>query len=87
MSTWNPAKEIKHPELGNLDVGADADIAALRVDKGKFGLVDSAGAVNSGAQNIVAELTIRSGRVVWDLNGRASQDWKTFQYNRKKWTK
>src|SRR6185436_2424937 len=73
MSTWNPAKEIKHPELGNLDVGADADIAVLRVDKGKFGLVDSAGAVNSGAQNIVAELTIRSGRVVWDLNGRASQ--------------
>ena len=33
------------------------------------------------------ELTVRRGRVVWDLNARASQDWKTFKYDRKKWTK
>src|SRR5579884_253943 len=26
MSTWNPAKEIRRPKLGNLDVGADADL-------------------------------------------------------------
>jgi dihydroorotase len=36
MSTWNPAKEIKRTQLGNLDVGAEADVAVLRVDKGKF---------------------------------------------------
>lgn len=87
MSTWNPAKEIKRLELGNLDVGAEADIAVLRVDKGQFGFIDSAGAVNSGNQGIVPEITIRAGRVVWDLNGRASQDWKSFRYDRKKWTK
>jgi dihydroorotase len=87
MSTWNPAREIKRTELGNLDVGSEADVAVLRVDKGQFGFIDSAGAGNSGDQMIVAELTVRGGRVVWDLNGRASQNWKTFNYDRKKWTK
>ena len=27
MSTWNPAKEIKRPLLGNLDPGAEADVS------------------------------------------------------------
>ena len=87
MSTSNPARQIKRPQLGNLDVGAEADIAVLRVDNGKFGFVDSAGAVNNGSQMIVAELTLRKGRVVWDLNGRAADNWKSFKYDRKKWTR
>jgi dihydroorotase len=62
-------------------------LAVLRVDKGQFGFIDSAGAVNSGTQMIVSEITVRKGKVVWDLNGRASQNWKTFNYDRKKWTK
>jgi hypothetical protein len=36
---------------------------------------------------IVSELTLRGGKVVWDLNGRASENWKDFKYDRKKWTK
>jgi dihydroorotase len=87
MSTWNPAREIKRTELGNLDVGAEADIAVLRVERGEFGFIDSAGAGHPGNQRIVAELTIRKGRVVWDLNARAAESWKTFKYERKKWTK
>jgi dihydroorotase len=87
MSTWNPAKQIKRTDLGHMDVGAEADIAVLRVDKGKFGFIDSAGAMNTGNQRIVTELTIRNGRVVWDLNGRAAESWKTFKYDRKKWVK
>lgn len=87
MSTWNPAKEIKRPDLGSLDVGAEADLAVLRVEKGQFGFIDSAGAGNSGTQRIINELTVRKGRVVYDLNGRASENWKTFSYNRKKWEK
>jgi dihydroorotase len=87
MSTWNPAKEIKKPQLGNLDIGAEADIAVLRVDRGQFGFIDSAGAKNSGSQMIVCELTTRKGNVVWDLNGRASEDWKTFKYDRKSWAR
>ena len=85
MSTWNAANEIKRPQLGNLDVGAEADVAVLRVDKGKFGFVDSAGARNSGTQMIVCELTLRKGKVAWDLNGRASEDWKNFKYDKKSW--
>jgi dihydroorotase len=87
MSTWNPAKEIKRTDLGHLSVGTEADIAVLRVDRGSFGFIDSAGAVNSGTQNIVAELTLRQGRVVWDLNGRAATNWKSFPYEKKAWTK
>jgi dihydroorotase len=87
MSTWNPAKEIKRPELGNLDVGAEADVAVLRVERGEFGFIDSAGAGHTGNQRIVAELTVRKGKVVWDLNARAAVNWKSYKYERKKWTK
>jgi dihydroorotase len=87
MSTWNPAKEIKRPLLGNLDVGAEADVAVLRVDKGNFGFLDSAGARRDGTQLIVAELTLRKGRVAWDLTGRAGEDWKSFRYQKRAWTR
>jgi dihydroorotase len=87
MSTWNPAREIKRADLGHLDVGAEADIAVVRVDRGKFGFIDSAGAANAGDKLIVTELTLRKGRVVWDLNARASDSWKSFRYDKKKWTK
>jgi dihydroorotase len=85
MSTWNPAKEIKRRELGSLDEGAVADIAVFRVDRGNFGFVDSAGARKSGSQLIVCEMTLRAGKVMWDLNGRASEDWKTFPYHKESW--
>jgi Predicted amidohydrolase len=85
MSTWSAASEIKRPQLGNLDVGAEADVAVLRVDKGKFGFIDSAGARESGTQMIVCEVTLRKGKVAWDLNGRASDDWKNFKYEKKSW--
>jgi dihydroorotase len=87
MSTWNPAKQIKRMELGNLDVGAEADIAVLRVEQGQFGFIDSAGAGHTGTQRIVAEMTVRRGRVVWDRNARAAESWKTYKYDRKAWKK
>lgn len=80
MSTWNPAKEIKHEELGHLSVGTEADVTVLRVDKGNYGYIDSAGARMSGNQKLTAELTVRKGRVVWDLNGVATVDWKKYPY-------
>lgn len=85
MSTWNPAQRIRHPELGNLDPGAEADIAVLRVEQGRFGLLDSAGARYPATRRIVCEMTLRAGKVAWDLNGRASQDWKTFPYKKETW--
>ena len=37
-STWHPAREIHHEELGSLSVGSHADVAVLRVEPGNFGL-------------------------------------------------
>ena len=87
MSTINPALEVKHPELGSLDVGAEADVAVLRLDRGKFGLTDSAGARKMGDQMLAAELTLRKGEVVWDLNGRAAQAWEHFPYRKTNYIK
>lgn len=82
MSTWNPAKQINRPALGNLDIGAEADIAVFRLDKGNFGLIDSAGARKAADRLLTCELTLKSGKVMWDLNGRASADWTTFPYKK-----
>jgi len=68
-STWNPAKEIKREELGNLSVGSVADIAIFSLKKGNFGFIDSHNYLLKGTQKFETELTIRSGRIVWDLNG------------------
>jgi dihydroorotase len=76
-STWNPAREIGHEELGHLSEGAVADVAVLRLERGRFGFVDSFGARLSGSQRLVCELTLRDGKVVYDLNGLARPDWNT----------
>jgi len=81
-STWNPANEVKHPELGQLTVGSVADIAVLRELKGSFGFVDTSGGRMEGPRKLECELTVRDGAVVWDLNGISREDWKTMgQYN------
>lgn len=74
-STWNPAREIKHEEVGHLSVGAPADVAVLRLDHGNFGFVDVYGARMRGGQKLVCEVTIRDGKVVYDLNGTTREDW------------
>ncbi len=74
-STWNPAREIHQDELGNLSVGAPADVAVLRLEHGNFGFVDTYGARMPGTQKLICELTVRDGRVVWDLNGITREDW------------
>jgi dihydroorotase len=82
-STWNPAKQIKRTDLGHLDEGAEADITVLNLEQGKFGFIDSAGASMSSTKRLSAELTIRAGKVMWDLNGRAATDWKAFKYRKR----
>jgi len=76
-STWNPAREIKREELGHLSPGALADIAVLRLQKGNFGFIDMYGARMNGSQKLICELTLRGGKVVYDLNGIARPDWTT----------
>ena len=76
-STWNPAKEIKQEQLGNLSVGSPADVAVLRLENGSFGYVDSFGGRLRGKQKLTCEMTLRDGKVVYDLNGLARPDWET----------
>jgi dihydroorotase len=76
-STWNPARELRQESLGHLSVGAVADIAVLRVERGKFGFVDMYGARMDADQRLVCELTLREGKVVYDLNGVSRPDWRT----------
>jgi dihydroorotase len=78
MSTTNPAMQIRRPAYGHLSVGAGADVAVLRLDRGQFGFQDARGARLMGTQKLTCELTLRDGQVVWDLNGRAGEDWEKF---------
>lgn len=68
-ATWNAAKAIKHEELGNLSEGAVADVAVIRIRDGNFGFVDAGGNSIQGKHKFEDELTIRNGKIVWDLNG------------------
>jgi len=74
-STWHPAREIKQEGLGNLSVGAPGDVSVLKLEHGDFGFVDVYGARMRGSQKLICELTVRDGKVVYDLNGITREDW------------
>ncbi|HEY4078880.1 MAG TPA: amidohydrolase/deacetylase family metallohydrolase [Rhizomicrobium sp.] len=73
--TAHTARQMRREELGNLSVGSVADIAVLSVQKGRFGFIDMVNARVNGAEKLVAELTIKDGRIVYDLNGLESLPW------------
>ncbi len=70
-SSWTPAQIIHRPELGNLSVGSPADVAILGIRKGKFGLFDLTGYKVETDKKFECEMTIKGGRIVYDLNGIA----------------
>lgn len=74
-STWTPATVINRKELGNLSIGSEADVAVFSLRKGDFGFIDVRGTRLKGTQKLEAELTIRAGKVVWDLNGISTPPW------------
>jgi dihydroorotase len=74
-STWAPAREIQRPDLGHLTPGGVADIVVLRLEKGNFGFLDIYNARLNGTSKLTAELTLKDGKVMWDLNGIAGKDW------------
>lgn len=76
-TSWNPANVIKRPELGNLSVGAEADIAVFNIRKGDFGFTDVRKTKIKGTRKLETELTIRAGKIVWDLNGLSMPLWET----------
>jgi dihydroorotase len=70
--TWTPAQAIKREELGNLSVGSVADVAILNVLEGNFGFWDRMGYKLKGNKKFACEMTIREGKIVYDLNGIAT---------------
>jgi dihydroorotase len=76
-STTNPATQVKHPELGQIAAGSEADIAIFRMDKGNFGFADVVGGRIEGNQRLGCEMTLRAGKIVYDFNGRAAVPWGT----------
>ena len=67
-STWAAAKAINHEELGHLSVGAIADVTVLNLREGKFGFYDVARFKKEGKNLLECEMTIKDGRIVYDLN-------------------
>ncbi|WP_339924062.1 amidohydrolase/deacetylase family metallohydrolase [uncultured Cyclobacterium sp.] len=72
-STWKPAQVIQRVELGHLSEGAIADISILNIREGEFTLWDRTGQKVPTNQKLECELTVKDGRVVYDLNGRSIQ--------------
>ena len=73
--TAHPARQIKREDLGNLSPGSVADIAVISVQKGKFGYTDMGNTRVDGSQKLVAELTLKDGKIVYDLNGLSALAW------------
>lgn len=72
-ATWKPAEIINRTDLGHLSVGAEADVAVFNLLKGSFGFVDTKGKKMTGDKKLQCELTLRGGKVVWDLNGMTAE--------------
>lgn len=75
-STVTPAQEIGRPELGNLSVGAEADIAVFDVLSGEFGFVDCGRAKMTGDKKLDCVMTLRAGNIVFDPSGLSAPDWR-----------
>ena len=71
-SSWSAAKAIKREELGHLTEGAEADIAILNIRKGNFGFYDKTGYKVNGTEKFECEVTVRAGKIAFDMNGRAN---------------
>ncbi|MEX0679832.1 MAG: amidohydrolase/deacetylase family metallohydrolase [Balneolales bacterium] len=74
-TTWNPAQAIQREDLGHLSEGAEADVSVFGLREGDFGFMDARRTTIRGTRKLEPELTIKAGRVMWDLNGRAAPMW------------
>jgi len=68
-TTQNPAKEINREDLGTLSVGSIADVSVFNMREGKFGFWDYTGYKMDATKKLECELTVRDGKVVYNLNG------------------
>ena len=75
-STINPAREIRRQDLvGTLSVGRDADVAVLELLHGHFSYIDDGWARMDGNVKLVARMTVREGRILYDPSGLSMVEW------------
>lgn len=74
-STVAPAREIGRPDLGNLSLGAEADIAVLQHLYGSFGYSDCGRAKITGTEKLECVMTLRAGAIAYDPTGLSMPDW------------
>lgn len=70
-STWAPAQVIRRENLGHISENAIADVAIFSMREGNFGFYDKTGYKMEGKQKLECEMTIKGGKIVYDLNGIA----------------
>jgi dihydroorotase len=75
-TTVAPAREIGHPELGTLDVGAEADIAVIGVQEGCFAFWDCGKARMKGNRLLECVLTLRRGEIVYNPAALGLPEWE-----------
>ena len=74
-STWKPAQVIGRTELGHISVGGIADLTLLKMEKGNFGFLDTKNKKIKGNKKLSCQMTIKDGKVVYDLNGLSGKLW------------
>ena len=75
-STVNPAKAIhKFPEIGTLGEGKIADVAVLAQREGVFAFKDAWDKKMLATKKIESVMTIRAGRIEYDVDGRTAAEW------------
>lgn len=80
-STWVPAENINRQELGHLTVGAFADIAVWQLMRGDFGYADASNAQFKGKERLFCEMTLKSGKIVWNYNARGGGNYRNLPSN------
>lgn len=76
-TTLGPAKAIRRPDLGSIDVGGVADLAVLELLRsGTFAFLDSGHAKMTADKELRCVLTVRNGVVVWDSEGLSLTHWR-----------
>ena len=79
MATTDPAGAMgRAGEVGTLTPGAAADVAVLRHDETPVDLVDSGDVTRRAPGRLIAEATVRAGRMVASAPGQGPRDRSTF---------
>ena len=76
-STWNPAREIKQDGLGHCRSAPSPTSPCCGSRAAASASSTCTARAWTGTQRLPCELTLRDGKVVYDLNGMSRPDWRT----------